>query len=327
MDYNKLKPYIPLSETKYPKIYLDVPSFLGSRVVSNKRDLEGCDIAVIGVPWEGELTWGSWSGCELAPMYVRKASLRYSGYIPEFNIDVSEHYNLCDYGDVCIEKGNTIKTFKNIYNKILNILEVNAIPITIGGDHSIAIPIVKAIVDHGYNPLILHLDAHYDSMPSYRGNRYARCCPIRRLVDEDGVNPENIFQVGIRGPRNAKIQHEFAKETGIKVYTIWDLRNKGLKVLINDVIERGKDVDGVYITLCMDVLDSSAAPAAAGDPLGLSSYELISMLMEIVSKVRLLGMDIVELYPPIDIRDMTSHLAVWIILYTLAATIQHRSLH
>jgi len=97
--------------------------------------------------------------------------------------------------------------------------------------------------------------------------------------------------------------------------------------LINDVIERGKDVDGVYITLCMDVLDSSAAPAAAGDPLGLSSYELISMLMEIVSKVRLLGMDIVELYPPIDIRDMTSHLAVWIILYTLAATIQHRSLH
>ena len=53
MDYNKLKPYIPLSETKYPKIYLDVPSFLGSRVVSNKRDLEGCDIAVIGVPWEG----------------------------------------------------------------------------------------------------------------------------------------------------------------------------------------------------------------------------------------------------------------------------------
>ncbi len=321
MDYDKFKPYIPLSETKYPKVYLDVPSFLGSKVVSNKHELKDCDIAILGVPWEGELTWGSWSGCELAPMYIRKASLRYSGYIPEFNIDILEHYNLCDYGDVCIERGNTTKTFKNIYNKVLDILEENATPIAIGGDHSITIPIVKAIVDHGYNPLILHLDAHYDSMPSYKGNRYARCCPIRRLVDEDEVNPENIFQVGIRGPRNAKVQYEFAKEKGIKVYTIWDLRNNGSETLIKQVIDRSKETDGVYITLCMDVLDSSAAPAAAGDPLGLTSYELINILMKIVNKVKLLGMDLVELYPPIDVRNMTSHLAVWIILYTLAATI------
>lgn len=323
MEYHRFKPYIPLSEARYPKIYLDVPSFLGSKAVSNKEELKNCDVVILGIPWEGELTWGSWSGCELAPMHIRKASLRYGGFIPEFNVDVLEHYNLCDYGDVCIEKSDTIKTFKNIYDKILDIVKANAIPIALGGDHSITIPVVKAIVEHGCNPLILHLDAHYDSLPSYRGNRYARCCPIRRLVDEHGIDPKNIFQVGIRGPRNARIQHEFAKENGIKVYTVWDLRNKGLKTLVKEVIEQSKKTDGIYITLCMDILDSSAAPAAAGDPLGLTSYELINLLISIVSRVKLIGMDLVEIYPPLDVRNMTSHLAVWIILYTLAASI-HR---
>ena len=318
MSFNKFRPYTTLSEVKYPLIYLDIPSFLGSRVVKVKSDLGKCDVVFIGVPWEGEITWGSWSGCQLAPMHVRRASLRYGGFIPELNVDVLSKYKICDYGDVCIDLGNQERTFNNIFKKISDVLEVNAIPIVIGGDHSITIPIVKAIIKKNLNPLIIHFDAHYDNLPSYRGNRYARCCPIRRVVDDLNIDPSNIFQIGIRGPRNAKISKEYADDMGIHVYTIWDLREQGFNKCINEIIENSKKCDGVYITICMDVLDPSYAPASAGDPIGLTSYELISMLMEIASNSKLIGMDIVELYPPLDVREITSHLAVWIILYTLA---------
>jgi len=71
----------------------------------------------------------------------------------------------------------------------------------------------------------------------------------------------------------------------------------------------------------MDVLDPSSAPASAGDPIGFTTYELLGMITKIVKEVNLLGMDIVELYPPMDVREMTSHLAVWIIMYAVAATL------
>ena len=319
MSSEKFRPYIPLFEVEYPLVYLDVPSFLGSKVVRDKNNLKECDVVFIGAPWEGEITWGSWSGCQLAPMHVRRVSLRYGGFIPEFNIDVLAKYRICDYGDACIDPDNQDKTFNNIYRKVYDVLEFNSIPIVVGGDHSITVPVVKAIVEKGFNPLILHFDAHYDNLPSYKGNKYARCCPIRRIIEDLGVNPDNVFQIGVRGPRNAKISKEYADSIGVHVYTIWDLRKGGFTKCINEIIEKSKKCDGVYITICMDVLDSSAAPASAGDPMGLTSYELIDMLVNIVNKAKLLGMDIVELYPPIDVREMTSHLAVWIVLYTLAA--------
>jgi agmatinase len=215
--------------------------------------------------------------------------------------------------------GDREKTFKNIEGKIKDILRAGSTPISIGGDHSITVPIVKAMLEEGVEPLILHFDAHYDNLPSYLGDKYARSSPIRRIIEDLQVDPQNIIQIGIRGPRNSPEGRKYAEEMGISVYDVWSLKKKGFEELLEDIFKRAKNTDGVYITICMDVLDSSVAPAAAGDPLGLSSFELIETLMKIVSKVKMLGMDIVEIYPPLDVRNMTTHLAIWIILYTLAA--------
>ncbi len=315
-----LEPYVELVKRKYPTVYLDIPSFLGSPIAKKKEDMEDCDICFLGVPWEGANTWGSWSGCVLTPMHVRKNSLRYyGGFIPELNVKVTSKFKICDCGDVTVDMENRERTFENIERKVRDILKSEALPVSIGGDHSITVPIIKAMLEEGMNPLILHFDAHYDNAPSYLGDRYARSSPIRRIVEDLGVPPENVIQLGIRGPRNAPAGKEYADSKGIKVYDIWYLKRNGFEEPIREITERAKNADGIYITICMDVIDSSFAPAAAGDPLGLTSFELIEALMKIVSENKLLGMDIVEIYPPLDIRDMTSHLAIWIILYTLAA--------
>ena len=315
-----LEPYVKLSERNYPSVYLDIPSFLGSKVAKDKKDMRDCEICFLGIPWEGANTWGSWSGCILTPMYVRKNSLRYyGGFIPELNVKVPSKFKICDCGDVVVDMQSRAVTFENIERKIGEILDAKSVPIIMGGDHSITVPIIKAMLEKGKNPLILHFDAHYDNAPSYLGDEYARACPIRRIVDDLGVPPQNVIQLGIRGPRNSPAGKDYADEMGIKVYDIWHLKREGFDEVIKEIRKRAEKTDGVYITICMDVLDSSVAPAAAGDPLGLTSHELIDALMRIVSQTKLLGMDIVEIYPPLDIRDMTTHLAIWIILYTLAA--------
>jgi len=315
-----IEPYVKLTERNYPTVYLDIPSFLGSKVARSEEDLKNCEVCFLGIPWEGAATWGSWSSCVLTPMHIRKNSLRYyGGFIPEMNVKVTSKFNLCDCGDIVVDMESRERTFENIERKIEDILEASAIPISVGGDHSITVPIIKAMVNKGIDPVIIHFDAHYDNLPSYLGDEYARCSPIRRLVEDVGIKPSNIFQVGIRGPRNSPAGKVYSEEKGINVYDIWYLKKEGFDNVIKDIESRAKDADGIYITICMDVLDPSVAPGAAGDPLGLSSFELIDAIRKMVSKIKLLGMDVVEIYPQIDVRDMTTHLAIWIILYTLAA--------
>lgn len=316
-----LRPYVRISEPKYPRVYLDVPSFLASRVVRRCEELRDCDFVFLGVPWEGAVTWGSWSGCQLAPMHVRRASLRYGGFIPEFGVDILSEVRLCDFGDVAVDPQDRERTFHKITESVSRVLEAGATPIVVGGDHSITYPILKAFTSKGFKPTVLHFDAHYDNLPSFDGDRYARCCPIRRVIEDLNIPPSKVFHIGIRGPRNARASKEYADSVGANVYTMWRLREEGFTELVSRAVEEGKDSDGVYVTICMDVLDPSSAPAGAGDPMGFTTYELLSTLTKVVKEAPLLGMDVVELYPLMDVREMTSHLAVWIIMYTIAATL------
>jgi agmatinase len=300
-------------------IYLDVPSFLRSPVVREKTELRNYDFAVIGAPWEGALTWGGRTGCQFAPAAIREASARYGGYLPDRGIDILESMRLCDYGDVDVKLGDTEVTFQRISEKISDILFSGARPITFGGDHSIAYPIVKAIAESGGKKIgIVHLDAHFDNLNDYEGDRYARCCPLRRISELASVPNNNIVHVGIRGPRNTSEGEEYAKQIGASVYTIRDVRQDGIDRVIKSAIAAAfKGTDGIYMTVCMDVMDAAYAPGAAKDPMGLSSYEMLQMAFEI-GKAGLIGLDVVEVYPPADLNNMTSHLAVWIALYALA---------
>lgn len=308
-------------------LYGNTPTFLGAKNISKDKSFEGIDAVVYGVPWEGAVTWGDYTGCELGPKVMRLCSARYSGYLPELgHIDVLEHMKLADIGDVDVVPADVEETMKRIEKFAENLWESGKFVIGLGGDHGITFPIAKAITNQGKKVGIIHLDAHYDNMPSWEDDKYARCSPFKRLYEEDGVRNESIIHTGIHGPRNKPEAGRYAKEAGAVTITINDIRAaKDLKAYAREIYEMAsKDVDCVYLSICSDVLDYAFNPGGPVDGNGLTSYELLTMVHEIC-KLGVIGMDFVEVYPQQDAAQRSAHLASMIVLYALAGEVIHRN--
>jgi guanidinopropionase len=311
-------PMVPNRKASLPLIYGDTPSFLGATNLSSKRNIKDFDVVIMGVPWEGTVTWGSYSGCELAPKAIRHASARYGGYLPEYNINFLDYLTLGDAGDVSVIPGDSVKTMKMVRAKAKKIYESNAIPFSLGGDHSFTPEIVKALCEHTSGKVgIVHFDAHLDNMEKFGRDKLARCGPLYRLAQIPQVKPTSIVHVGIRGPRNAPIQFDFAQEIGAKIFTIRDIRKLGIEKIVQSAMNIAyTGTRAVYVTICSDVIDAAYNPGGPADFDGLNPHELFYALHHLGQK-GIKGLDFVEVYPLQDVNGFSSHLAVWAIIHAL----------
>jgi agmatinase len=201
------EPMTPGRKISLPVIYGDTPSFLGCPVIRSRDEVKGYDVAVMGVPWEGTITWGTYSGCELAPKTIRHAAARYGGFLPEYEIDIFDHLKVGDYGDVIVHPSDPARTMKSVEEKATDIYAASALPVSIGGDHSYTPEIVKALTHHTAGKVgVIHFDAHLDNLESFGSDGgspmwtlYPDPPAARRQKDEHGSrrNP---------GPRNAPSQ-------------------------------------------------------------------------------------------------------------------------
>ncbi|MFD2705696.1 MULTISPECIES: agmatinase family protein [Salibacterium] len=306
-------------------VYGNTPGFLHSKKVN---DAEEVDAVIYGVPWEGGVTWGDYTSCELGPKSMRLASGRYSGFLPELDfIDVFDHLSLGDIGDVTINWNDSEETMGRITDFTRNHLwNKDVFPIGLGGDHSITYPIIKGLVEEqGKKVGIIHLDAHYDNMPAHGNEKYARNTPFARLYELEGVRNESLIHSGIHGPRNKPEAGRYAKDAGAVTITTRDIREAGSIYEMADEIYRqaSTDVDVVYLTICSDVLDFAFNPGGPPDANGLTSYELLTLIHEF-GKKGLAGMDFVEVYPETDVNRFSAHTASNIILYVLAGEAKRR---
>ncbi|GEL77387.1 agmatinase family protein [Tenuibacillus multivorans] len=307
------------------KIYGNTPCFLSSKKVTfDSKDLDEKDVLIYGVPWEGAVTWGDYTGAELGPKVIRLSSARYSGYLPELNdIDVFEHYKLGDLGDVDVVPADVIETMKRIEGFSGKVWDTGKFPVAFGGDHGITYPIVKALSDRVDGKVgIIHLDAHYDNMQHHEGDKYARSTPFARLYETEAVRNESIVHMGIHGPRNKPESGRYAKEAGATTITSREIRQSGN---IQEMADRAyaqasEGTEAVYLSICSDVLDFAFNPAGPVDGNGLTSYELVELVHSFTKK-GVSGMDLVEIYPIQDQNDFSSHLASTIVLYALAGNI------
>jgi agmatinase len=307
-------------------IYGNTPCFLGAKNLLTDKETGDIDVIVYGVPWEGAVTWGDYTGCELGPKVMRVSSGRYSGYLPELDhIDVFEHLKLGDIGDVDVVPADVPQTMERIENFAANVWDTGKFPVALGGDHGITFPIVKALGKKTKGKVgIIHLDAHYDNKPHHNGDEFARCSPFRRLYEDENVRTGSLVHMGIHGPRNTADSGRAAKEAGAPVITIRDIREK------NHLLESAKeaynlasqDTEAVYLTICSDVLDYAFNPGGPPDTNGLTSYELLTLVHEF-SKMGIVGMDFVEVYPQSDLNSFSSHFASTLVLYALAGHIHH----
>ncbi|MBU9713989.1 agmatinase family protein [Evansella tamaricis] len=309
-------------------IYGNTPCFLGSEnLVKNPSKVPEMDVIFYGVPWEGAVTWGDYTGCELGPKVMRLSSARYSGYLPELNhIDVFDHLKLGDLGDVSVIPAAPKETKEVIRSFSKKIWDTGSFTVALGGDHGITYPILEGFIDStGKKVGIIHLDAHYDNNKESVGDPYGRGAPFARLYETDGVRNESIVHMGIHGPRNKAENGKLANEVGATTLTINDIRyTSDLKELAKKAYQIATtETDAVYLSICSDVLDHTFNPGGPVDGNGLTSHELLTIVHE-VCKLGVIGMDFVEVYPQNDTNDFSSHFASTIVLYALAGEVQHK---
>jgi agmatinase len=165
---------------------------------------------------------------------------------------------------------------------------------------------------------IIHLDSHMDNAKSFGNDKYPRCGPIHRIAQLGKVRKESIVHIGIRGPRNSPAQMEYAKEMGAKVFTILDIRSRGMDAVTDEAIGLAKKgTSCIYVTICSDCIDAAFNPGGPADFNGLFPNELFSALYKL-GKSGISGLDFVEIYPLQDPRGLSSHLAAWSIIHALA---------
>lgn len=310
-------------------IYGNTPCFLGAKNISADKNAEDVDVVVYGVPWEGAVTWGDYTSCELGPKVMRLCSARYSGYLPELDhIDVLEHLKIGDMGDVDVIPADVEGTLSRIFDFASKVWDTGKFPVALGGDHGITYPIVKAL-SHKLNGKvgILHLDAHYDNKPHHKGDPFARCSPFARLYEWEGVRNESIVHIGIHGPRNNPENGRLAKQVGATTITLTEIReHRDLRELAKKAYEiASKGTEAVYLSICSDVLDFAFNPGGPVDGNGLTSYELLTLVHEFC-KMGVIGMDFVEVYPQQDPNQCSAHFATTLVLYALAGLIKNRQL-
>lgn len=320
---NKPICYVPGREN--PEIYSGTPTFLGLPKISTPKALADHDLVFMGVPWEGICTWGSFSNCELATKLIRNASVRYAGYLPDYDFDIFDYFTGGDYGDSAVQSGNYDFTFEAAAEKYSHILDSKKFPVVFGGDHSISIPLIREHAKRHPKKLgIIHFDAHMDNMESFGDEPYARCTPFYRMYEDENIDPAKIVHFGIRGPRNNPNGIKEAKKFGATVMTGMEIKMNGYMESIRKAIEIAtKDTDALYITVCSDILDVANNPGGPPDPCGMTTFELAMMLHE-CGKAGATAFDYVEIYPGTDPGNVSSHNAVWMTLYLLAGVTKRR---
>ncbi len=324
MNSNDL-PMVPNRKSSLPKIYGDTPSFLGSQVLDVNSIQAGSDVIFAGVPWEGTVTWGSFSGCELAPRTIRHAAARYGGFLPEYEIDLFDYLKLGDVGDIQVNPTSPRETMRNVYEAMGKIYKTGSIPFVFGGDHSFTPEIIRALNDNADGDIgVIHFDAHFDNSKAFGPDEYPRCGPIYRIAQVEKVRKKSIAHIGIRGPRNSPAQYAYAKDMGARIFTIREIRERGMDAVVADALAIAHEkTKHVFVTVCSDCIDAGFNPGGPADFNGLLPYELLPALYRI-GQAGISGLDYVEIYPGQDPNSFSSHLVSWAVIYLLAGMASER---
>ena len=272
------------------------------------------DVAVMGAPFDCGSQYRT--GSRMGPRGIREASTLFSfghsgAYDHEDDITylAAETTKIVDIGDADIVHTDTNKSHANIKYGVKKILDANAIPIVLGGDHSINIPCVDAF--EGQDSIhLIQIDAHLDFVDERHGVRNGHGNPMKRASEKSFVS--GMTQIGIRNVSStAKEGYADAKENGSKIFSVRQFRNMG----VNSILENIPSDKRYYITIDIDAFDPSIA-SGTGTPShgGFYYYEILELLDGIIKQGDVVGMDLVEVAPDYDLTNSTSTLAAQLML-------------
>src|SRR5439155_18643872 len=298
----------------------DLPTYVGPTTFSKLpsvadpdrlREME-IDVAIVGAPFDDMVTHRP--GTRFGPRAIREAQYT-SGSMNSLQLDVRpfEELRVVDAGDANIVPTLPTRGHAMIFRKVREVAAAGAIPIVLGGDHSITWPSATAVseVRSPSRIGIVHFDAHADTATDSWGQLAGHGQPMRRLIESGAVLGKNFVQVGLRGYWPDVPVIEWMREQGLRWHLMTEIEERGAEAVIDDAIAEALDgPDSIYLSVDIDVVDPGAAPGTGTPgPGGLLPRELLRAIRRIVGRVELAGMDIVEVSPPYDWAESTAMLA------------------
>jgi agmatinase len=305
--------------------FAGINTFLKAPYVENVRDVGKYDAAVLGIPFDSGTTYRP--GTRFGPQGIRRISALYTPYNYELGVDLREQMTLCDAGDVFTIPANLEKSFDQITRGVSHVFSSGALPIMLGGDHSIGFPCVRGIAECTSKRIgIIHFDRHIDIQEKDLDERM-HTTPWYWATNLPNVSPKNLVQLGIGGWQVPRYGVEEARKRGTNVLTIADIEKIGLEKTAEIALELAwKDADAVYISFDVDSIDCGFVPGTGWpEPGGFLPREALKIL-GLVAAEGLCGLEVVEVSPPYDTSDITALFGLRVVVEALGSMVAHGKL-
>lgn len=302
--------------------FAGINTFLKAPYCEDVRQVGRYDAAIVGVPFDGGTTYRP--GARFGPQGIRRIAALYTPYNYELGVDLREQMRLCDAGDVFVIPANIEKTFDQIQLALGHVFASGAMPVVLGGDHSIAYATVAGIAAQTDKKIgIIHFDRHADIQERDLDERM-HTTPWFHATNLPNVSPRNLVQVGIGGWQVPREAVKVARERQTTILTMHDVTALGLDKTAQIALETAWDgTDAVYLSLDIDCVDCGFVPGTGWpEPGGFLPRELL-YLLGAVAREGLCGMEVVEVSPPYDTAEITALLAVRSIVEVLGTLVAH----
>jgi agmatinase len=302
--------------------FAGINTFLKAPYVEDVHQIHRYDACILGVPFDGGTTYRP--GTRFGPQGMRRISGLYTPYNYELGIDLREQMTLCDAGDVFVIPANIEKTFDQISQAMAHVFSSGAMPLVMGGDHSIGFPTVRGIAQCTSKRIgIIHFDRHADIQEKDLDERM-HTTPWFHATDMPNVPAANLVQIGIGGWQVPREAVKNIRERNTNVLTMRDVEELGIDKTAEMALEWAwKGTDAVYLSFDIDCVDCGFVPGTGWpEPGGFLPREALSLVGKVAAE-GLCGMEVVEVSPPYDTSDITSLFGVRVIVDALGALVAH----
>jgi agmatinase len=298
--------------------------------LSDPASFAGADVVVVGAPFDGGTSHRP--GTRFGPQAIRSTDyLAHDGSRPSLalRVDPLRDLRVLDAGDVEMPPGHIERALDALTEAVATVAASGAIPVVLGGDHSITLADVTGIArHHGQGRVsIVHFDAHADTGDIEFGSLYGHGQPMRRLIESGAARGDRFLQIGLRGYWPGPPTLAWMAEQRMRSYEMSEIGARGLGACLDEAfVTATDDCDGVFLSVDIDVADPAHAPGTGTpEPGGLSARELLDAVRRVCLELPVVGIDVVEVSPPYDSADITAALANRVVLEALSAIARRRT--
>ncbi len=299
-----------INKKNQPASALNSPRFCNTGTfmrLPRVQALDELDFVIVGIPFDTASSYRT--GSRFGPSAIRNISTLIKPNNVYLRVNVLENLNGADYGDIGVVPGYIESTFENIERELFEIVDAGAIPIILGGDHSISLANLRAIAKKHGSVALVHFDSHADINDEVFGEKHNHGTPFRRAFEEGLIDPAHTIQVGMRGSLYEPNEHLIAEEElGFRLISADKVREMGIDGMIQEIKNRVGDKKA-FLTFDIDFVDPAYAPGTGTPEVGgFTSLETLTIIRGL-KDLNYVGCDIVEVAPQYDPTEMTAFLA------------------